>query len=169
VPSAEWRPRQAFLRMRPPPVRGHRRRRSRASVLDCGSPLPLSARQPSDARGTKESSTSVGSAPLAPLCGKTVLSEKAAEDCRTPRPRGPRTARGTRQCLGLRRRSAAEPPLSGAPVRTKHAHGPDVPPADEKRWQATRTPRPRGLRTARGTRQRLGLRQSSAAFGPAAK
>ena len=128
----------------------------RASVLDCGGAAQRSHRFRAHRCGRSTDAA------------RTHLrrTEKPWQATRSPRPRGPRTVRGTRQRLGLRRRSAAEPPLSGAPVRTKHGRGPIAPPADGKRWQATRTPRPRGPRTVRGTRQRLGLRWRSAAEPP---
>jgi len=67
--------------------------------------------------------------------------------------------------LGVRWRSRAEPPLWRGTVERARSSLPR--PADEKRWQATRTPRPRGLRTGpAGSRQRLVVRWRSRAEPP---
>ena len=72
---------------------------------------------------------------------------------------------GRDSVLECARRSRAELPLWRGTVERPRSPLPG--PADEKRWQATRTPRPRGLSTGPvGSRQRLGVRaakQSGAA------
>jgi len=94
---------------------------------------------------------------------KAVASHTHSKTSRTPHGRGGAPAFWS-ACGGAERSCR----FGGVRSNGREGERPRSPlprPAAEERWQATRTPRPRGLLTGpAGSRQRLGVRQSSAAL-----